>query len=43
MRRDGEREPHIHPGAIQVDSLAPAHLTLRAAFGSLPSGRLSEP
>jgi hypothetical protein len=39
MRRDREREPHIHPRAIQVDSLAPARLPLRAAFGSLPSGR----
>ena len=34
MRRD--REPHIHPGAIQVDSLAPAHLTLRAALRQSP-------
>ena len=36
MRRDGEREPHIHPGAIQVDSLAPARLTLRAALRQSP-------
>ena len=31
-----KREPQIHPGAIQVDSLAPAHLTLRAALRQSP-------
>ena len=31
-----DREPHIHPGAIQVDSLAPAHLTLRATLRQPP-------
>ena len=31
-----DREPHIHLGAIQVDSLAPARLTLRAALRQSP-------
>jgi hypothetical protein len=47
MRRDRKGEPHIHPGAIQVDSLAPAHLTRRfsqpAPPSELPRGSLSRP
>ncbi len=43
-----DREPHIHSGAIQVDSLVPTHLIRRVSHpappselprGSLPSGR----
>jgi hypothetical protein len=30
MRRDGEREPHIHPRAILVDSLVPVRLIRRS-------------
>jgi hypothetical protein len=36
MRCDGESEPDIHPRAIQVDSLAPTRLTLRAALRQSP-------
>ena len=36
MRCDGESEPDVHPRAIQVDSLAPTHLTLRAALRQSP-------
>jgi hypothetical protein len=35
MRRHRKCQPHIHAGAIPVDSFTPAHLTFQAACGSL--------
>ena len=37
-RKNREQGQRLRFASVSVDSFAPAHLTLRAAFGSLPSG-----